>query len=772
MSYSKFWLSRLFYSILIALGIKFGVVTTAYANGFNQNHHATHDFTGQLLHIGSDDANASLGVVNHGRETGAMAKVTLPIGQNALILGAFDKSHNETHALLSYGQALPKSHAYVYGTISTAQEKHFDKTLKGQGASVGVSHFPNNEHITSFDANIIIHRASDVQVSTETKTTSSTSVDYPTPNTKRTTTTHVSTTHKQMFDGGMTGYANMGMTLPVGQNGEFRAGIQHQFWDNNTETYVNGQYTHYFNDDKTATYVQTSTNKNIELGVLHNFDNANWSIHARTFKTPDDVGGAVGLTYHFDKRNTTPTLRTQRTPEDAHARLYALMSNLNTTSLDTVKNLNTLGQLKNLTEVSQTTQVQEEILPPVEISNYLTVTLPSSATEGDVVQPTINKGKNPNAVTLHSSDESVASIRTNADGTPHIVFHKNGTVRILAHIDEYYDATTNTKYKAEQASQVIQVQTKAPTLHVVTPNIQASKLKTEVKVGDTDKLTILGDNVKVRFVSTNPAIASIDENGNITYHQKGQVKFHAIFDGYFDTATNTQYDGVAVYTNTITVNEQPKAQNIATEITLTPSLPASAQVGDTFQLNVVTNHTGGAGVISYKSSNEKVLVVDKTGLVTFVGEGTASITVDVAPHHDMVNNKQYSANKKLVGSVSVKNPAPVVIPPTVSYETKELIEKQGEFEVNHKFDINYLLKNGWEIQEIGKVVNQEGEIMPEELMEINTTTGIISFFQHIDDLRKPYGTKHTYTAQVTYFNKKENKLLTITYNYSFFGQRV
>lgn len=65
------------------------------------------------------------------------------------------------------------------------------------------------------------------------------------------------------------------------------------------------------------------------------------------------------------------------------------------------------------------------------------------------------------------------------------------------------------------------------------------------------------------------------------------------------------------------------------------------------------------------------------------------------------------------------------------------------------------------------MVNQEGETKPEGLMEINTTTGIISFFQHKDEFMKPYGTKNTYIAQVTYFNKKENKLLTITYNYYF-----
>lgn len=356
-------------------------------------------------------------------------------------------------------------------------------------------------------------------------------------------------------------------------------------------------------------------------------------------------------------------------------KLGAHMNTLNTSSLDAVKNINNLGRVRNVSSIQETVTTNDQIIAPKEISDYLHVVFPLAVQTGETWHPIIYKLENPHTAIIHSSDENIASVQTRAGGVPYVVFHKSGTVRISVHIPEYYDATTNEKYKAEEVSSVITIEEPAPQINVVKPNIEIAKIATDVTVGDTDRLIVSGDNVKVRFVSTNPNVASIDQDGNIVYHQKGEVKFHAIFDGYFDAATNTQYDDAAVYTHTVSVKEKViQIENVISEINLAQSLPTSAKVGDTFQLNVMTNNTGGQSVISYKSSNEKVLTVDETGLVTFVGEGTASITVDIAPHYDGAYYKQYSANKRLVGSVNV---SPTIVPPTVlPTQTMELTEKQ------------------------------------------------------------------------------------------------
>lgn len=275
----------------------------AVANNDSKSHslqYDTRDVTGQLLHIGDQSANASLGVVNHGRETGGAIKVTIPVGQNGVITSAVDKSRNEMHAILGYGHAFPHTNAYTYGTVSTAQEEHFGKRLKAQGVSAGVSYFPNNEKITSLDAGVVVHGASNDVILNEKQTkTSSVRLEKPAPNIQRTVTTETTKTDRQIFVAGMTGYTHMGLTIPVGNNGELRTAINHKFGDNGIQTFADGRYTHYFNDDQSLAYIQADSNKRLETGFQHQFNKSNWSINGRAYKTNDDMGGAIGLTYHF-----------------------------------------------------------------------------------------------------------------------------------------------------------------------------------------------------------------------------------------------------------------------------------------------------------------------------------------------------------------------------------------------------------------------------------------------------------------------------------------
>lgn len=56
---------------------------------------------------------------------------------------------------------------------------------------------------------------------------------------------------------------------------------------------------------------------------------------------------------------------------------------------------------------------------------------------------------------------------------------------------------------------------------------------------------------------------------------------------------------------------------------------------------------------------------------------------------------------------------------------------------------------GWKIEEVGKVVTQDGEDR-DGMVEIDTTEGEIEFFTDIRDGMKGYDTQTTYILPVTY----------------------
>lgn len=106
--------------------------------------------------------------------------------------------------------------------------------------------------------------------------------------------------------------------------------------------------------------------------------------------------------------------------------------------------------------------------------------------------------------------------------------------------------------------------------------------------------------------------------------------------------------------------------------------------------------------------------------------------------------------------------------PTISYAIIEQSDDQPWVGRNRRFNIKDLLDNGWEVKEIGRAITEDWE---ERRIDVNTATGIITFFQHAKEVSKPYGTKSVYTLDVTYFNKNENKVKKITYKYSFLWEQ-
>lgn len=118
-----------------------------------------------------------------------------------------------------------------------------------------------------------------------------------------------------------------------------------------------------------------------------------------------------------------------------------------------------------------------------------------------------------------------------------------------------------------------------------------------LELGRYRTLKVRGTNQKVYWKSANNRAATVDSNGRVTARGWGSTKIYA-------------YVGNKTLTCKVTIVQMNK-KNVA----LTP--------GNTTQL---TLWGANKNKVSWKSSNNKVATVSKDGLVTAVGNGTATVT--------------------------------------------------------------------------------------------------------------------------------------------------
>ena len=136
------------------------------------------------------------------------------------------------------------------------------------------------------------------------------------------------------------------------------------------------------------------------------------------------------------------------------------------------------------------------------------------------------------------------------------------------------------------------------------------------------------------WTSSDSSILSIDENGKIVGKKNGTVKITAkTVNGKTDSITLT------VYGSNSTSGELKAIKSIAIL-----NNPKQMLTGDSFILKLQTNPINATSEqFTYKSSNNKVLTVDKNGKVKAVGKGKTTITVKT------------SNNKVATASITVKN---------------------------------------------------------------------------------------------------------------------
>ncbi len=206
-------------------------------------------------------------------------------------------------------------------------------------------------------------------------------------------------------------------------------------------------------------------------------------------------------------------------------------------------------------------------------------------------------------LTWITSDRSVATV----DGSTGVVTPVgNGEATIYAVADN----------RKKQAICKITVDVDIPVEQV---ELDASSVLFEKK-GETHTITYAispktATNKAVVFNSTDPSVATVDQNGVITAVSNGTAKIIV-------TAVN----GEASAEFDVTVNIP---QNVAvTGISISPSSYTFAKLGDSLTLSWTVLPTTAANKnVTFESSAPNIVSVDSNGKMTALAEGTATITV-------------------------------------------------------------------------------------------------------------------------------------------------
>ena len=156
------------------------------------------------------------------------------------------------------------------------------------------------------------------------------------------------------------------------------------------------------------------------------------------------------------------------------------------------------------------------------------------------------------------------------------------------------------------------------------------------------------DNLKFSYSSDDPAVASVDENGNITPLKAGSATIEVT--AFADVMANGK------------VISNKKASAMCMVIVTDKAIPATKieldadnktmKVGEKSKLTATVSPADTSDKVTWKSSNEKVAAVDENGNVTALSAGTAEITAT-------------AGSVSAVCKVTVK--APQTIPDNVKY---------------------------------------------------------------------------------------------------------
>lgn len=177
----------------------------------------------------------------------------------------------------------------------------------------------------------------------------------------------------------------------------------------------------------------------------------------------------------------------------------------------------------------------------------------------------------------------------------------------------------------------------------VTVGTPVTKVSVPSKTVTADAGTTYQMNAKVspanasvktlEYTSSDTNLATVDKKGKVTLKNPGTVKI---------TATAADGSGKKA---TVTIHIQAIVTMIQS-ITL-PETSVTGAAGDTYQMSpVITPANATNKTLNYSSSNTSVATVDNSGKVTYVSEGTATITVTATDGSNQTAACAFTINAK------------------------------------------------------------------------------------------------------------------------------
>ena len=234
------------------------------------------------------------------------------------------------------------------------------------------------------------------------------------------------------------------------------------------------------------------------------------------------------------------------------------------------------------------------------------------------------------SVLYTSNNPEVATVDNNGKITTHSV----GTAAITATVAESFYGGKHYLSSSDRLS--ISVGTEIPTTTVFELDGEYDSFN----VGDVihTKVTVsprMYDG-NITYTSSDPSIATIDQNGVITILKEGVVTFKAkaneLNKGSYKFLASEDELVVDTFKNHVYV-----------DITV-EGIPSEILVNDTYKINVQVTPTEYQGSISYSSSNQEVLTIDNNGNLTAIGLGKATVTIKA---NDYYTNDIYYHGKSV-----------------------------------------------------------------------------------------------------------------------------
>lgn len=289
-------------------------------------------------------------------------------------------------------------------------------------------------------------------------------------------------------------------------------------------------------------------------------------------------------------------------------------------------------------------------LPVVYGTDDAPAVTPETAATGESAETDEKVAKAAEKLTIEwtSSDESVATV----DATGMVVAVSAGEADITASVTD------------SEMSAVCKVTVKVAAKDITVPD------NLDVKLNDGNETTVEATvspadatDVKVSYVSTDEAVATVDKDGRVQVLQPGECDI---------VTTLTQEDKKVVEKKT-----HIKAYYEVEGITLDKT-EGILTAGNTVALNatVLPEEIADETTVTWTSSDEKVATVDENGKVTAITAGEATITANAgeksatykltvqAKKVAQTSNKTYSSSSSnSSAAVTPSNPAPVAPAP-------------------------------------------------------------------------------------------------------------